>query len=214
MPSCLIVRNKAEGDITPFSWSGAGPQLPPGRPALAAAAVAEAVDTKRLEQLEKKAKEAFESGRIQGEQAARAHYDEQMERMAQAVAQLAALRGETHRKAELELLELSVAIARRILRREVSTDSDALRGIVGVALGKLQSAEIYMVHVHPQLLAPVGALLERLSPDKPIQVKADANLAAGALLFETAKGTLDVSIETQLKEVERGLIDKLTGGAR
>jgi flagellar assembly protein FliH len=167
-----------------------------------------------LERLELKAKEAFESGCIQGEQAARARYDEQIERMAQAVAQLASLRGETHHKAELELLELSVAIARRILRREVSVDPDALRGIVAIALAKLQSAEIYTVYVHPQLLQALTSLLARLAPERQIKLKSDAGLAIGALLFETEKGTLDVSIETQLKEVERGLIDKLTGGSR
>ena len=38
---------------------------------------------------------------------------------------------------------------------------------------------------------------------------ADPALKPGELFFETSQGTLDASVETQLREIERGLIDKL-----
>jgi len=38
---------------------------------------------------------------------------------------------------------------------------------------------------------------------------ADASLKPAEVYFETSQGILDASVETQLREIERGLIDKL-----
>ena len=38
----------------------------------------------------------------------------------------------------------------------------------------------------------------------------DTSLLPGEVFFETAQGMLDASVDTQLREIERGLIDKLS----
>jgi flagellar assembly protein FliH len=38
---------------------------------------------------------------------------------------------------------------------------------------------------------------------------ADASREPGAVIFETQRGNLDASIESQLQEIERGLTDRL-----
>jgi flagellar biosynthesis/type III secretory pathway protein FliH len=42
-----------------------------------------------------------------------------------------------------------------------------------------------------------------------IEVIGDPTLDRGAVLFETARGRLDASAETQFAEIERGLTDRL-----
>jgi flagellar biosynthesis/type III secretory pathway protein FliH len=42
-------------------------------------------------------------------------------------------------------------------------------------------------------------------------VSADPAQERGGVIFETSRGKLDVSIGTQLREIERGLTDRLRG---
>ena len=42
------------------------------------------------------------------------------------------------------------------------------------------------------------------------EVTTDTNLEAGGIIFETSRGHLDASLHSQLDEIERGLIDRLT----
>ena len=42
-----------------------------------------------------------------------------------------------------------------------------------------------------------------------IELVPDPIHAEGALVFELSRGSLDASVETQLAEIERGLIDQL-----
>jgi flagellar biosynthesis/type III secretory pathway protein FliH len=49
-------------------------------------------------------------------------------------------------------------------------------------------------------LAEIGA------PQK-IEVVADPSLEKGSVIFETGRGSLDASVDTQLVEIQRGLTD-------
>ena len=92
-------------------------------------------------------------------------------------------------EAEPELVRLSLAVARRILRRELSVDPEALLGLVKAGLERIESADVHRVRVHPEHAAVLARLLE------------------GAVIFETSRGSLDTGLETQLKEIERGFVD-------
>ena len=52
-------------------------------------------------------------------------------------------------EAEADLVQLSLAIARRVLRRELAIDPEALHGLILGALEKLSGQEISRVRVHP-----------------------------------------------------------------
>jgi flagellar biosynthesis/type III secretory pathway protein FliH len=43
-------------------------------------------------------------------------------------------------------------------------------------------------------------------------VVADSGLERGGVVFETPRGNLDASLETQLLEIQRGLSDRLLRG--
>ena len=113
------------------------------------------------------------------------------------------------REAEADMLRLALAIARRVLRREMAVDPDALRGLVLAALEKLQGQEISRVKVHPSHAALVSGLLARTARASAVEVVADASREPGAVIFETERGNLDASVDTQLREIERGLADCL-----
>ena len=56
--------------------------------------------------------------------------------------------------------------------------------------------------------AELRALLHRYSSAK-VEVVPDTTLNKGDVLFETAHGALDASVDAQLSEIERGLTDRL-----
>jgi flagellar assembly protein FliH len=122
---------------------------------------------------------------------------------------LAKVKRKLRQEAEQELVKLALAVARRILYRELSTDPSSIEGIVHAALQKLQQREVSRVRVNPAATAAVRAALDRNGSRSGMEIVADAGLATGAILFETSVGELDASIETQLQEIQRGFADRL-----
>jgi flagellar biosynthesis/type III secretory pathway protein FliH len=81
--------------------------------------------------------------------------------------------------------------------------------LVKAAFSKLQSREISRVRMHPGLETLVRKCLEQAGSPKSLVLSADPALNPGELFFDTSQGLLDASVDTQLREIERGLIDKL-----
>jgi len=163
--------------------------------------------------LEAKSRQAYEAGVRAGEESARrgleAGVDESVQQLAAAIAELAGMRGETIRRAEADTVRLSIEIARRVLHRELSIDGAALESLIKAALEKLQAQEVYRVRVHPNQEKIVRACLDRTGRGQAIAVVGDPVQPNGGAVFEISRGALDASVETQLAEIERGLIDQL-----
>ena len=65
------------------------------------------------------------------------------------------------------------------------------------------------MRVHPDQEQPVRACLRQIGRDPGIEVVSDASQPRGGVVFEISRGALDASVETQLREIERGLADSL-----
>lgn len=170
--------------------------------------------TVRVErQAELRAREAhaagFREGEAAGRQRAAAELEPVLDRLARSIHEMAGLRGEMRREAEADMLRLALEIARRVLRRELAVDPDAIHGLVLAALEKLQGQEISRVKVHPSHAAAVSDLLRKSGAGQSVEVIADASREPGAVIFETERGNLDASVNAQLREIERGLADCL-----
>ena len=131
------------------------------------------------------------------------------ERLAQMLGDLAALKKKIRQEAEADVVKLSLAIARRILHRELECDKDSIHGLVYAGLQKLQNREISQVRVAPNSCEAVRIALEQAGAFPAITITPDPRIGAGGIVFETALGDLDASIETQLQEIGRGFADRL-----
>jgi len=164
-------------------------------------------------EIEQKVREAYESGRrdadIESRSRAESQVREAIERLAATIVEIAGTRNEAIRRAEADTVRLSLEVARRVLHRELTIDPSALDALVRAALEKLRSQESYRVRVHPDLEHPVRKCIQKAGRDPAIEVISDATLARGAAVFETSRGSLDASVDTQLSEIERGLADYL-----
>jgi flagellar assembly protein FliH len=149
----------------------------------------------------------FREGETAGHAKAQAALDAALQRLARAAADLAAYRPAYRRESEQEMVRLSLSIARKVLKRELTVDPSALQGVVKAALETLNSSEIYRI----RLAASDAAALERhilaMGLPQAVEVVADPSLERGAVLFDTARGQVDAGVQTQLNEIERGFTD-------
>jgi flagellar biosynthesis/type III secretory pathway protein FliH len=156
-------------------------------------------------------REAFRQGHQEGERAgeerAAAPYREAVAAFGRSVLQVATLKPRLRAEAERDLVELAFAIARRILRREISVDPTAVVGLIRGCLDQYSRAEISRLQVHPQDLAAVTEFFSH-NPAPRLEVVADPKVSRGGAVFETTRGVLDARFETQLEEIEKGLTDR------
>jgi flagellar assembly protein FliH len=163
--------------------------------------------------VQQQARQAHDAGYREGEAAGRRKAEEQLkeavEKLALAATEVAGARNEALRRAEADMVQLSIEVARRILHRELTVDTAALEALIRAALEKLSSQEIYRVRVHPDLESLVRSCLHQIGRDANIEVVGDPLQPRGGAVFEISRGVLDASVETQLREIERGLADQL-----
>ena len=149
-------------------------------------------------------REGEASGRSQGE----ASVKPLIERMARSVHEVLELKPRLRKELEEDAVQLSLAIAKRVLRRELNVDPAALQSLVQVAFERMGRSEASRVIVHPEHAAAVREALALLT-SREIEIRADGSREKGTLVFETNRGALDASVDSQLREIEFGLAERL-----
>jgi flagellar assembly protein FliH len=173
---------------------------------------AELMESERRRQSEvaQARREALAEGHRQAREEIAAELSDAHNQIAQTLSELEGVKRKLRNEAEGELIKLSLAIARRILHREISVDPEALHGLVHTAMQKLQNREISRVRVYTAGADSVRTALERIGAAPAIQVFPDPSLKKGDLVFETSLGDLDASVDSQLGEIQRGFVDRLS----
>lgn len=132
-----------------------------------------------------------------------------LKRMAQSIEDIATVKHRYLAESEEQLVRLAVAVARRILYREIQVDSEALFGLIHAATQRAELRELNRILLNPKDHQSLLPHLERLQLPPRVQIVSDPALERGAMLLESTSGILDASIQAQLDEVERGFIDLL-----
>ncbi len=153
-------------------------------------------------------REAFTKGYAQGERAgaeASARRGEAaLRRLAQTIEELSNLRAELLQKTERQVVELALAIAVRVLRREVSVDRELLIAMAKVALERLGENTSATIRLNPEDYAVIGAQAH-LGEHDVVRVVADPLVSSGGCLVQSDFGLIDAGIDPQLGEVAAAL---------
>jgi flagellar assembly protein FliH len=128
-------------------------------------------------------------------------------RVSQSVEQLLAFRLRVRQQLEEDLVRLAVAVARRILHRELHVDPEALLGIVKAAAEKMDVREILRFRIGVADAPVLARHFAGLNLPPRVEFVTDPALPRGSVIVETSRGQMDASIETQLAEIDRGLAD-------
>jgi flagellar assembly protein FliH len=164
--------------------------------------------------IENREKEAFERGVLEGRTRAKAEFDKQADAaraaIANAVAAFKSQRESYFGRVEPEIVQLSLAIARKILHREVQMDPLLLTGLVHVALDKLESGTRVRLRANPADIHSWSEYFARPDSRQPCpELIGDPELKPGECALEGDMGSTQISVETQLKEIEQGFFDLL-----
>jgi flagellar assembly protein FliH len=149
----------------------------------------------------------------QGWDAAHANFETELQRERQTVShaldEFAQDRFRYFRRVEKEVVELSIAIARRILHRESQIDPLVLQGAVRAVLDRVSDNSGSTMRMHPSRVAAwENWFAKHQSRQKPTLV-ADASLSTDQCVLETSMGTTDIGLQAQLQEIESGFCDLL-----
>jgi flagellar assembly protein FliH len=144
----------------------------------------------------------------------RQNFDEQLTRertmLVAALAQFTQDRAAYYTKVEGEVVQLALAIARKILHREAQLDPLLLAAIVRVALDKIEGATQVTVLLHPQHADEWRRYLAlHTDPGDLPEIVEDSAMASDSCVLRTSMGTAQLGVEVQLKEIESGLMDLL-----
>ena len=200
--SSEVFRAGPAGDIAPVLWR-----------VIQGSSLEEARHPSVGQQLEQKFQEGRQKGVSDAMAAACQESDLQLqpvlERLARSIQDLSEERARVREETAADLVRLSIAIAARILHREITLDPDAIHGLLRAAFDKVQSREITRISVHPSHAPALQRYLEQAASGRKIEIVSDPAVQNGEITLHTAQGEIDASIETQLSEIERGLADKL-----
>ena len=211
--SSEIFREEPVQTIAPVFWRVVnGSRLQEPAQPLQVDEPAEPAGPSIAQQLEQKFQEGKQRGFSEAMAIARKDAEGQLrpvlDRLAQSIAELGDARRRVREETADDLVRLSITIASRILHREITVDPDAIHGLLKAAFDKTYAREVTRVCLHPAQEAAVRNFLAKAGATA-IEVVADPRLDRGALLLETSQGQLDASVDRQLKEIERGLADRI-----
>ena len=113
-------------------------------------------------------------------------------------------------RVEAEVVGLAVAIARKILHREAQVDPLLLAGVVRVGLDNVATGTHVRLRVHPDQIQAWREFFSQQPDLRSLpELMGDAALGLGRCMLETELGSTDLTLETQLKEIEQGFFDLL-----
>ena len=119
-----------------------------------------------------------------------------------------------HQRVESEVVQLALAIARRVLHREAQADPLMLAGVVRVAIDNLRAATQIKLHVAPGHTRAWREMFAESAASYSVEVIEEPLFAPSQVRLETDLGTTDLGVEDQLKEIEQGFLDLLTARPR
>ena len=196
--------------VTTYTWASvdATSQQEPARtlPEYAPPAPSETADPQM--QLASLERDAFAKGYAQGEragtEAAATRGDAMLRRMAQTLAELAALRADVIRRTERQMVQLVLAIAERVVKREITLDRGLLVGMARAALDRLGERASATIRLHPD----DHAVISRNNPieNDQIRIIADPVVSRGGCLVQSDFGFMDASADSQFRELARALL--------
>lgn len=147
----------------------------------------------------------WEAGHIEGQNRARAESAETLRQIQHIAESALAEKAKYLESVQAELGQLAVAIARKIIGRELSLNPKVISDIVGRSIKLAHIKGACRIRVHPidyEILAPMWESIPSFQqPSQVWELIPDEQVDRGGCLIEVAGGTVDGQVETQLTQI-------------
>lgn len=156
--------------------------------------------------------EAHDRGYEAGDKAARAAADAEMADMLETMRGLIDVARSERKRfvegAEAEVVRLAIAVAERVVHRQLEVDGETIVGIARHALQRLVGRERVTVRVNPadvEMLRGHREALLAVQDVESLRIVEDQRVDRGGVVIETESGTIDAKVSTQAREARRVL---------
>jgi flagellar assembly protein FliH len=115
--------------------------------------------------------------------------------------------------AERQIVEIALAVASKVLSREIEENPTTILPIVKEALGKVRDQDQIVIRVNPEdyemVLMAKRDLQLMVGRENAVSVTVDHIVAPGGCVIDTALGTVDARLDTKLELVYRAIREVL-----
>ena len=161
--------------------------------------------------------DGLEKGSEEGERAGFERASKKMEpllvSLQEALLQLKNLRAETYHQIEKEVVELALAIARKVVCREIKMDREVVVCVAREALARVEDPGKIKIKMNPEDLNFLNETRHKLSDLignlDSVSLEAEENIQSGGCIIETNLGEIDALIENQIQAVEESFRDAI-----
>ena len=148
-----------------------------------------------------------ENAKIEGYQEGIKNAQQDIENLSDAIITFMDAKEKIYEEISPKILEISMEVAKKIIKKEVETDKEFILGMIKEALEKLNKNEKQIVlKVSPEdkeyVKNNIDSLLEKLQVEAKVTVQQDIKLTMGSVIVETNNGLVDASIDTGLQIIE------------
>jgi len=155
-------------------------------------------------------KEAYAEGYAEGEKAGQQSSSRQLtpviNNFSQAVEELEKIKKNIFLNAEKKTLNLALAVARKIVIREIESNREVIFDIIREALDSIVDREGITIRVNPEDYRHVtqsnGRLSEMIDDYEHITFEEDSTISGGGCLIKTRMGDIDARVDRQFKVIE------------
>ena len=155
-------------------------------------------------------REAFTKGYAAGEraglEAGARRADAMLRRMAQTIEDISRLRKTMVHQTERQMVQLALLLARRVVGRELSLDTELVAAMAHVALERLGESAPATIRLNPEDYAGIVLLRGEAWEGSLVTITPDPALPRGGCVVDSEFGRVDASIEAQLGELSRALL--------
>jgi len=149
-------------------------------------------------------------GQAQANRAAAQALEQERLAISAAITEFARQRTDYFRRVESELVRLALSIARKVLHREAQMDPLLLAGVVRVALDQMQAGTQLVLRTSSEAAEAWRQFCaQQLGDKQTVEVVADSSLQGHACVLEAEVGSTEISLDSQLREIETGFFDLL-----
>lgn len=135
-----------------------------------------------------------------------------------ALLQLKNLRAGTFRQIEEDVVELAIAIARKVVCREIEMDREVVMHVARQALSRIDDPGKIKIKMSPQDFEFINATSYKLSDVigniDNVSLEAADNIQSGGCIIETNRGEIDARIENQIHAVEESFRKAIENSAK
>ena len=162
--------------------------------------------------------QAYEEGLSRGMEAGQAQFNESVGEASAMLLSAASAIQQAHREfldsLEMQVVELSFLLARRILENEASVNPEVLRTTVRQALTRMLEQERVVLRINPDdaevLERQRATLLEEFESIGKLEVLHDESVACGGCIAESDTLYVDTQLQTQLAQIFDSLREQVS----